>query len=279
MGFAGRTLDQHAIAHIKLLMSPRNAPVAHPVYAGAGGGELNRYTNEYSLGTETTSAGPATSGLICYVPGECGNALYMGSATESTVVTLTKRVAPGEGANVTSAYAGVRCVAASIELAYLGAPLQRSGFLGSIHSVGTTVNEMLIASNGGTLGVAGVFGSCSTDEKLSDYAHEYMWLPTEVDQTYTDPTYADSTTDNLYGAKGALVIAFKGLPGAVGIRIRVTCVYESIAKYATGKIVQFDMGTPSRNTIVEMLGMAKPAVLGRASTEAGITPPMPGFRR
>jgi len=219
-----RILDAPAMAYAKLLSDPCAAPLSHPIYAGSEGGILVKAESVFTFCNEAS----AQFGLLHWTPGAIGSGntellSYIGSTNTGTVVTNTNT--PGKtflAANAT----GARCVAACMQVTYLGTELNRAGSI----SMGRTQGSLVDA--GVTTNVASVETALEHFSRTPDNTVELRWVPANMDQSFTDPNVGTPTQER--DRKSALTFVNQSQVAATGFRIRLVAVYEYQPLAGTG---------------------------------------------
>lgn len=234
-------LDEQALCWARLLADPCQAPLCHPCYNGADGGILTRFENSYDIGTGATD----TAGLFNYVPGaiasSSGNAngiftyVAPSSAGSPVVASVVNTVQPGFGFLNTNA-SSVRCVAACLQVFYLGAEANRSGIINYGNTTGNTF------SVGDVVNVNNASNIFPKFERTPLNLIEIKWRPNNYDQTWQDTTQA--TNANETGKRAGIGFSFSGLQAAAGYRVRMVAVYE----YVPANNVGITLANTSRNT-------------------------------
>jgi hypothetical protein len=233
------------MAFAKLLADPCQAALTHPVYSGGEGGYLVRTDQWYTFGTSGTD----TAGYFHWVPG------FMASDNHELMVAAA--AGGGTGAAAT-AFAGVpgktfitntasafRCVAACVRVTFPGAEAARQG---RVH-FGQT--------NGGVINNGVTYTPDSIATLLPHYTRtpaaevELRWKPNDGDQLFVDPAIATQPEDRR--RRGALTVAWAGLPAAVGLIFHMTAVYEWQPLAANGLAVPNASRSLSRSTLDQVL--------------------------
>jgi hypothetical protein len=211
-------LDAAAMSYAALLSDPCNGPLVHPIYPGADAGFLFRAENFLTWGSAPGDA----AGIFHWTPGypNFNNSELLLSASGSggvgTELTANGN-SPGK-AFLSSQSRASRCVAACVKITYAGQESQRSG---RIH-YGQT--------NAGILDAAQVAAPDAVAQTLQHYTRtptdsiELIWKPSQGDFEFCDPSTTSSPL--LRDRKGALTVAWAGLPAGVGLTFHLTAVYE-----------------------------------------------------
>lgn len=221
-------LDRQAMAYAMLLADPCGAPLAHPVYAGGDGGYLFRAESFTTVGT---SAGH-TAGTVLFTPGAInasGTELLTTSAIagSSGATAAALDITPGK-TFLTDNASNVRCVAACMKVSFPGAESARSG---RIH---------FGQVSGSTYSLGDVFTPDGLAQALPHYTRtpagevEIIWKPNSGDQMFTNPARTADVTFQDRDRRAAIAVAFAGLPAAVGVTVRLTCVWEWQPKIGRG---------------------------------------------
>lgn len=212
-------LDAQAAAYARLLTDPCNAPLVHPVYPGGDAGYLFRAESFHTPG----NAAGQTAGVIHWAPGytNASNTQLVGfgaaDATTATAVAALAATAPG-AAFLSNNAKGVRCVAACMKITFPGAESARAG---RIH-YGHTAAGMLDVGN--SVKVDEVAQTLQHFSRVPPETIEIIWKPSQGDFEFNDPTEAAGAI--IRDRKGALTVAWAGLPAATGLTIHYTAVYE-----------------------------------------------------
>lgn len=239
-----RGLDRAAVAYAKLLTDPCNAPLAHPVYGGADGSYLIKAEAIITLGS---SAG-ATCGAFQWTPGAMGqnNLEFTAGETGSPSTSFASAgfaLAPGKtylGANATA----MRCVAACATVTYPGTELNRSGMIHYGHCPGGVFNA------GAGYTVDQLAPVVQHSERTPSNVVEVLWVPSSNDMLWRDPS-TNATTQEVE-RKNAILVAWRGLPAATGLTIKLTAVYEYKPQVGLG-ITTPSMSDTSTNDLQEVL--------------------------
>jgi len=220
-----RGLDAPAAAYARLLADPCAAPLVHPIYAGSEGGIL---VKAESVQTYGTGAG-FTNVMVHWTPGAIGSGntefLIAQDGPGSTATPAASAVTPGKvflAANAT----GVRCVAACLQVTYLGTELNRAGTF----TIGRTQGSLL--DPGGAYTYANVETSLEHFSRTPDQTIELRWVPANMDQSFTDPNVATPTQER--DRKSAITFLAQGLTATSGIRVRMVAIYEYQPLVGTG---------------------------------------------
>ncbi len=234
------SLDAHATAFAKLLANPCASPLAHPVYAGSDAGILVRTESAFSA----FSGAGVTGGAIHWVPGavssDSGNLL--GEANGSAYAKITS--VPGLTFLKAQASA-VRCVAACMQITFLGSELNRSGVVAIGRSSGDLVKV------GTTVDAAGLEPSLEHYTRTPDKTIELTWVPAMDDQSFLDPNV--NFTADMAAGRSALTFGAYGLPAANGLRVRLVAVYEYKPLQATGITYTSSARARSKNSLDHVL--------------------------
>jgi len=218
-----RILDHAALAYAKLLSDPCSAPLAHPIYAGSEGGILVKAESVFTF----CNAASDQYGLLHWTPGAIGSnntelLSYFGSTNTGAVVASA--LTPGKvflAANAT----GVRCVAACMQVTYLGTELNRAGSI----SMGRTQGSLVDVA---TTNVSNVESALEHFSRTSDETVELRWVPANMDQSFTDPTVSTPTQER--DRKSAITFVNQNQVGGTGFRIRLVAIYEYQPLAGTG---------------------------------------------
>lgn len=238
------SLDAHAAAFARMLVNPCTAALAHPVYAGSDAGILVRTENSVSI---YNGAG-ITGGALHWVPGAVSsNYGNMLAGTDGLTFGAYNAV-PGLTYLKAQASA-VRCVAACIQVTFLGSELNRSGVVALGRSSGDQV------TSGSTVDAAGLEASLEHYTRTPDKTIELTWVPSMDDQSFVDPN-ANFDASLAVGRSG-LTITTYGLPAATGLRLRFVAIYEYKPKVSTGITYTSSARAKSVNSLDHVLNVVQ----------------------
>jgi len=231
-------LDAQGLAWAHLLNDPCGAALVHPCYAGADGGILMRFENQFEIGTGATD----TAGLFAYTPngiGTNGAAIISGvAANAATNLTLAFGAAaaqPGYSFLQTNS-SNVKAVASCIQIVYLGTELNRSGVINYGNITGGT---FFTGDTPNTSNASNVFEHFC---RIPNGTIEIKWRPTAYDQSGTDVGQATVASNQI--RNGAMGFSFSGLVASAGLRVRMVTVYE----YTPNNQVGIAQASRSRST-------------------------------
>lgn len=240
-----RGLDSHGAAYARLLADPCNAPLVHPVFGGANGGLLMRSRSVFTVNTTAL----ATAGYLHWTPGAIGTtnselvaAEFATTGTSGTAAGLGG--APGKtflASNSTS----YRPVAACMQVYYLGSETTRQGFV--------LVDNTL----GGLIDIGGAYSTDLLSRTLGSYSRtpgnciEAIFKPAMGDETWIDPSVATAAVDK--DRRGALTIAWGGLPAATGLSVVLTGIYEWVPNPASGLAASTESRSASQNDVRQVM--------------------------
>lgn len=234
------SLDAHATAFAKLLVNPCAAPLAHPVYAGSDAGILVRTESAFSAFNGAGQDG----GAIHWVPGavssDSGNLL--GGYNGSTFAPAT--FVPGLTYLKAQASA-VRCVAACMQITFLGSELNRSGVV----AIGRSSGDLVEVGN--STDAAALEPSLEHYTRTPDKTIELTWVPAMDDQSFLNPNY--NFTSDMANGRSALTFCAYGLPAGTGLRVRLVAVYEYKPLQATGITYTSSARAKSKNSLDHVL--------------------------
>lgn len=240
-------LDPQALAYAHLLNDPCSAPLVHPVYAGSDGGLVARFENYYTL--NTTAVG-STSGLFSWTPGGIGNnagaapALITGeqasAGTAFTTATLGTTTQPGWAYLSTNSGAS-RCVAACIQVMFVGAESARSGIVAYGGLTGSTI------ASGVSTNASNALQLFEKYERMPVSSLEVKWRPGSFDQEWTNPNSGTSATE--LGRRSAVGLAWVGAPASTGIIVRMVAVYEYVPILSSGLVVPYNSRSTSSSSL------------------------------
>lgn len=238
-------LDVAGLQYAKLIADPCNAPLVHPVYGGANGGLLMRSRSVFSVNTTALS----TAGYLHWTPGAIGTTnsellVADAAATGTLVASAGFANAPGKAFLAANA-SSYRPVAACMQVYYLGSETSRSGFvlvdntIGGLIDLGSSYSTDLLSR---TLGAySRTPGNCV----------EVILKPAMGDETWIDPSVATAAVDK--DRRGAVTLAWGGLPAAVPLSIVLTAIYEWVPNSASGLTSSTESRSESRNDVREVM--------------------------
>jgi hypothetical protein len=218
-----RILDAPAMAYARLLSDPCGASLTHPIYAGSEGGILIKAESVFTI----MNAAGQTYGAVHWTPGAIGTGnteLLVASNSLNTLSMTADANTPGKvflAANAT----GVRCVAACMQVTYLGTELNRAGTIAIGRTQGSLVDPISLTP--GDLETA-----LEHFSRCPDSTVEMRWVPANMDQSFTDPNVATPAQER--DRKSAITLLSQGLTAASGLRIRLVAIYEYQPRYGTG---------------------------------------------
>lgn len=238
-------LDAQGASYARLLADPCNAPLAHPVYGGTNGGLLLRSRSVFSVNTAPT----ATAGYLHWTPGAIGTATtellgaeYATTSIGGNAIAIT--TAPGKAFLVANS-ASYRPVAACMQVYFLGAETARSGFV--------LVDNTL----GGLIDLGTAYSTDILSRTLSNYSRtpgnclEAVFKPAMGDETWIDAASATAPVDK--DRRGAITIAWGGLPAGVSLSIVLTGVYEWVPNPASGLSSSTESRSSSHNDVRDVM--------------------------
>jgi len=158
---------------------------------------------------------------------------------------LAGSYAAGPGSTFLAGVAGeVRPVAACLQLMYTGTELNRAGVVNRSQING---NEAILYSGNTADTIA---TSCPMECRMPDSGPlEVKWAPGVLDGDFA---YVGTTQTT--GQRGAVAFVWRGL-GSGSIKVRATVVYEWRPTPAEGIIAPSAVGSKSRNTMDEIVGI------------------------
>lgn len=222
-------IDAAARAYAQLLADPCGAKLAHAVYSGGTGGYLARFETDTVLNAGATDVG--SMGFFC--PGNIHNGTLGGfGASAAAVVSDTATQNLNALNSLTPGYTflnsnsfSARCVAACIQVSYVGAELTRGGIV----ALGQTTYTSLV---GTPKSPAQLRQMAQHVRRMPDGMVELALVPNDISQRYTNA----SSTDNseLEEDMPSLFWSVYGIPANTGIRVRCVSVYEWIPGNTTG---------------------------------------------
>lgn len=209
--------------HYRMLSDPCGAEITPSAFGGRNG-----YPQRLS-GFNYVSVPANGACLFAWHPG-AGNVTFSTAADASVNFTPTW----GTTNNGCSAPIGalptisddVRCLAACLEVTYVGTELDRSGAMGVLAGHADSVVRGGVVTNViSKMGIANEFGRTPKD------TIEIKWVPAELDQQYTN--LSDAPT-NFFGDRTAIGFALIAGDKAVAVRLRLTVIYEFLPKSGSG---------------------------------------------
>jgi len=239
-------LDAQAAGYARLLADPCNAPLVHPVYPGGDAGYLFRAESFSTFGVGAAE----TSGIIHWAPGYnnvSGSQLVgFAAANADTATAVASQGASSPGNTFLQANAkGVRCVAACLKITFPGSEANRAG---RIHYGHTSAGMLDI---GNSVKVDSVAQTLQHFSRTPTDTIELVWKPSQGDFEFNDPTETSGAL--IRDRKGAVTVAWAGLPAATGLTFHFTAIYEWTPATALG-IGHNALGkNQSRNTFDQVL--------------------------
>ncbi len=263
-------LDASAAAFARLLMDPCQAPLVHPVYAGSDAGYLGRFETDFLCSSAINQAAGCTAGAILFSPGCIGV-----SATDTTSIngitsvmglgSLAAQVVNDSGTynwqcrNLTAAGGtqiqpgaaffafaseSVRCVAACVQLHYIGTELDRAG---TISMARVNAGSVL---NSDTASVSGLRQLSNYVDRTPESHVELKWCPADGDQLFTDPSLV--TGQRQAERKNGLLVTYSGIDPSK-LRVRFVAVYEWLPETAQGLVTTMESRNRSSNSLDHVL--------------------------
>ncbi len=244
-GVPRRSLDSWAASYARLLEDPCGAPLIHPVYPGGDAGFLVRTDAVLTFGGGATE----TAGYVHWTPGypNSSNSDLLAGATTSpsaTVAAATNGSGPGKTFLNGNAF-GARCVAACVKVSYPGSESGRSGRLHYGITQGATIDA------GDLVSIDGLAPLLQHYTRTPPEAVEIIWKPNIADTEIVDPSAAASAPAK--DRKSSITVAWAGIPGATGMTLHFTAVYEWQPARATGVSFNTNGKNPSSNTMDDVI--------------------------
>lgn len=221
-----------------LLRDPCAAELASPCYSGSDAGYLVRTvdfnTPNFPVPTGTVGAATKLDAYYQYTPFNLSTGTGVVQTGAATGSALPNTSAAGFS-NFISNSGGVvfryRPVACCLKWIPDGAYSNRSGTVGMGYSTGQPLPAGLAVSSG----IGSLLTRCQMRQTNGAGPHEVRWLPTAVDENFTDTTAAVNL-----GA-GSVMLAFAGIDATYNTtttasangRIEVTTVWEWVPNAAS----------------------------------------------
>lgn len=253
-----RGLDPPAAAYARLLADPCGAALAHPIYSGSEGGILVKAESvrTFGLGATVVNVG------VHWTPGAIGsgNTEYLYAENNGdAIIPNPSAYTPGKAflaANAT----GVRCVAACMQVTYLGTELNRAGTFTIGRTQGSLIDPLV------TYSYAGIETALEHFTRTPDKTIELRWVPANMDQSFTDPNVATPTQER--DRKSALTFLAQGLTATSGIRVRTVAIYEYQPLVGTGITTPSSARATSSFSLDDVLNYVQKAtnVIGMVSS-------------
>lgn len=203
----GVMADPRVRAWDQLLRDPCAAPLAHPCYTGVDSGYLVRtvdfVTPSYS-GSGLTPGNVVVDSIFQFTPFNYSATTGVVSVTAVGGGSLGTTAGTGFATNFinTNTVARYRPVAMCVRWIPTGAYSNRAGLVASGYTTGMVVTAPTFSGNIGTI-TAEVQKQAPNGSEM----HEVRWLPTAVDENFTNTVAATNT-----GA-GSIVFALRGVDG------------------------------------------------------------------
>lgn len=186
--------DIRAASWERLLRDPCNAQLAPPCYGGADTGYLIRTVDTF---TPTGGGVAFVSGSTIPVDATFQWTPYNLSATTGLLyaaaasgATMPPQTAFGFGNFIVSpSVRRYRPVASCIKFVPTGPYAARRGMIAANYSAG----QVFFTGVPNTVSAANAFNACQHIASLGSQAHEVRWLPTAVDENFTDISVGNNT--------------------------------------------------------------------------------------
>lgn len=222
-------LDAAARSYAQLLADPCGAKLAHAVYSGGTGGYLARFETDSVYNASATDIG--SMGFFC--PGNIHDGTLGGFGLSAAAVvsdTATQNLntnnAQTPGYTFLKANsASCRCVAACIQVSYVGSELTRAGVV----ALGQTTYTGLVGS---AKSPAQLRTMAQHVRRMPDGMVELALVPNDISVRYTNAASTDN--NELEEDMPALFWSVYGIPVNTGVRVRCVAVYEWIPGNLTG---------------------------------------------
>lgn len=258
-------LDAGAAAYARLLMDPCSAPLIHPVYAGSDAGYLGRFETDFLMSSIYTTS---PQGAMVFSPG-CISPTGSAAGTEVTAATGMNAISAlgptaTTGLTDTSMAAwntrdpalqpgstffafgseAVRCVAACLQVHYVGTELDRAGTisLGRCNA-GSVVNTT-------TASVSRIRSLSPYVDRTPESHYEIKWCPADGDQLFTDPSLI--TGERQAERKNGLMLSYSGIDPSK-LRVRLVAVYEWVPESGNGLVTTMESRNRSNNSLDHVL--------------------------
>lgn len=246
-------LDEAATCYAKLLADPCNAPLCPSIMAGSNGAMVSRFEYDQIFNASATDVGSAgyfcpsllTANVACNsigVGGPWSSDTIPGGLTNATLASQ-----PGY-TFLSSNASGARCVAACIQVQFIGTELQRAGVM----AVGCTKYSTLTDVTPTT---ALLRTQAQIVSRTPDGIMEYRLPPSEASEMFRDPNNnANQQLEPATQDLPALFWSVTGIPVSTGVRVRFVVVYEWIPRVGSGMIApQMAAVAKSRNSNADVL--------------------------
>lgn len=233
-------LDANAARYAELLVNPCDGPLVTGPFGDGSGGFLSRFEADYIIGNDAADRGT----YISFVPSN--SIVYtapVGAVTGDTVVTTPILGLAPANAFLAANADQFRCVAACMQLYWPGTELNRAGIVGAgqlaAGTFGTSVNTAALRTN------------LQHVERMPEDMVELVWRPNDYDLNWNNT----DTLDNI-GKRSSMTYSVAGIPGGVGVRVRIVGVYEWIPVLQQGMVAPTRDSNPSSNTFTDVLNYA-----------------------
>lgn len=246
-------LDAAAIAHIKLMADPCNAPLVYPAYEFPGGGAIIRYRRIVTCGTSTGE----TAGGLCWAPGVNEFWNNGGAAINSTFIpnrgTMFNPLSTATTSGQTTLNS-FRCIGACARMITNASESNRSGLV----FVGNADTTLAWGSNANTGSMTAELLASSLPISTRSPAKfaEVIWIPGHADTEFNSDDTA-SFTSSSSTSRSCLSFAFTGAPPAAGYTFECTAVYEVKFGMSSGVISTVSPPTSSSSWNVVLRGLDK----------------------
>lgn len=242
---SGRTLDEGARRHIRLLLDPCNAPLVRPAYETSAGGLLVRYRRVMTFATEANR----TAFIMGFLPHENVVHYQVYNAATDTGYLSSEEVFTGLDTVAGGSQFSFRCVAACARAMCLASELNRSGIV----CAGSVDSDVVIPTDATQVtSVAAVQSVLPVSTRMPSRSLEVLWTPGESSHQYrtTEPGATPAIVQGTHN--NACVIASSGMPAATGMRVEFTGVYE-VRPANTSSVVAVVEPPPSNNSWNQVL--------------------------
>lgn len=242
-------LDAPAREFAKLLNDPCYGNLVNPVYSSSGSGNFVRVESDFILGAEATSVGAAllfTPGYVVPAGSLATNVIVpttvVNSDTGAITWTASTNLQPGLG--MVNMLGSARCVAACVQVSYVGSELSRAGVV----SLSQTTRAVAV----GATTTAQMRSMAQRVVRMPDGVLEVKMAPNgaTMDFIACDAGLGSVLTDDL----PTLCVGVSGIPGNTGVRFRLVQVLEWLPKAASGAITN---STQSESTATLTMVLAE----------------------
>lgn len=216
-------LDARTRAYAALLADPCNAALVAPCMSAGGDGYLTRFDTDYIINNTATDTG--SMGYFC--PGNICSTIATNSfgyaagpiVSDTTTYGYTGAVGSQPGWTFLNANTNAcRCIAACIQVSYVGSEQLRSGVIAVGQATFNSLNDAVTSTNQLRMLASNVV-------RTPDGVVEQRLVPTAASERWADPKNVFNTANT---EQPAIFWSVSGLPVSTGIRVRMVAVYEWI---------------------------------------------------